>query len=195
MTAVFLFFIPAGIYSARFGRANLRTRFVWMPTHYTMNAIISLPIFIIAWALGVKAADPGMPTFKSAHTRIGLAVLVLICVQIAFGTLIHLLYKPGRTKTPIGNALHKMSGRVIWLLGVANILDGMFFYGSTLTPFVLFGVWFGILVFTYIGLELFVGSTSHVENTEGGRKGWEESQGMLGEKKHAIVGNESNTTV
>ncbi|KAK4704510.1 hypothetical protein P7C70_g1704, partial [Phenoliferia sp. Uapishka_3] len=73
-----LFFIPAAILVARYLR-----RHTWFPIHAALNALGAACIVV---AFGIGYYETGSPHFQDTHTKVGLALLILVLVQVVLGS-------------------------------------------------------------------------------------------------------------
>ncbi|KAK4703774.1 hypothetical protein P7C70_g2437, partial [Phenoliferia sp. Uapishka_3] len=78
-----LLFTPAAILLSRFLRSS-----TWFPAHAALNGLAAV-LVVIAFALGTSQA---FINFKDTHTKVGLALLILILIQVVFGALAHRIH-------------------------------------------------------------------------------------------------------
>ncbi|ORY69895.1 uncharacterized protein BCR38DRAFT_454800 [Pseudomassariella vexata] len=139
----FLFIIPIAIFMARFYRG--RTGFgVRMHAYLQILAVgFTTVVFILGWF----AVGPNR-SLTNPHHGIGVAIYTLILVQAIGGRLIRHI-----RKRSLRIMLHQWMGRIVALLGIAQIPLGLTLYGSPKYTFILFAVWMAILVLLYFVLQ------------------------------------------
>lgn len=85
MVLAWMLFVPLAILIARYGR----TLFKWFPSHRGIQLFAFLLIFI-AFFLAVGAvAMTGQPHFSNTHEKVGLALFILLFVQVGLGIAAH----------------------------------------------------------------------------------------------------------
>lgn len=62
--------------------------------------------------------------FDSIHTRLGLVLFIILCVQVILGSLIHALYRSNRRYRPVQNYVHAVFGIVLFALAIWTIHEG-----------------------------------------------------------------------
>ena len=110
-----------GIFIARFLKKILGVW--WYRLHLGIHLIITgLLSFIGVLIVGLYKAPPH---FDSVHTKIGLAVVIIMAIQIVLGFVINALWDPNRTSIPLWDQAHWWIGRILWCLAIANIGLGL----------------------------------------------------------------------
>ena len=143
----FLGIVPTAIMLMRFlGRHPgwaLRLH-IWLQI---LTLLLTTVIFILGWfAVGPRRS------LTNPHHGIGLAIYVLVIVQVFSGALVHRSEKlRRRLHKPLKLMLHQWLGRAIALLGITQVALGLTLYGSPVFLFVLYTLWcFGLLVLYFV---------------------------------------------
>ena len=142
----FLGIVPAAIILARFlGRSP-----VWaLRMHIWLN-ITTLILTTVVFILGNFAVGPSR-ALTNPHHGIGVAIYVLVIVQVLGGALVHRRERRSRLQLPLKVMLHQWFGRMIALLGIAQVALGLTLYGSPVYLFVLYTLWmFGLLLLYFV---------------------------------------------
>ncbi|KAI5478611.1 hypothetical protein MNV49_004753 [Pseudohyphozyma bogoriensis] len=158
-----LLFSPLAILLARF----LRRR-TWFPMHAGINLLAAVCV-VIAFAIGVSHTRG--KDFDDTHTRLGLALFLLVIVQVAVGTLAHTVHIPTSEISRVPSLSGKFTGKglvrifhiilgiTIVVLGFVQVKLGFEEYeeksdGGHETPMgvkVVFWVLVGVEAFLYVG--------------------------------------------
>lgn len=145
----FLAVVPAAIFLMRFYGRNPRraVRFhIWLQ-------VLTLLLLTVAFVLGCFAVGPRR-SLTNPHHGIGVAIYVLVWIQVIGGALVHRSEKRNRRlHIPLKAMIHHWLGRAIALLGIAQVALGLTLYGSPLFLFVLYAVFVFALVVLYFILE------------------------------------------
>lgn len=143
----FLGIVPAAIIIVRFlGRSPwwaLRLH-IWLQI---TTFLLTTVVFITGWfAVGPERS------LTNPHHGIGLAIFILVIVQLFGGALVHRRTKgQRRLHLPLKLMLHHWLGRAIALLGIVQVALGLTLYGSPQYLFVLYTLWtFGLLLLYFI---------------------------------------------
>ena len=172
----FLGLVPVAIILARFYR---RSSF-WAMRLHIWTQIMVLILTTVLFILGFFAVGPER-NLTNPHHSIGVAIYVLVIVQVLGGCLVHRRAKAKRpTKIPVKLILHHWLGRTIALLGVVQIALGLTLYGSPKELFIVYALGvFGLLV-TYFVLSVrhqrrqhydFDGTSSYFSGEDSGLDG------------------------
>ncbi|KAH9904209.1 hypothetical protein F4778DRAFT_734414 [Xylariomycetidae sp. FL2044] len=89
---------------------------------WALHAGWQMLAFLGMWAgfgLGVVLTERTGYDFRTTHTRLGLAVVILMAFQPALGWAHHVLFKKRGSRTPVSHA-HVWYGRALMVLGVVN---------------------------------------------------------------------------
>ncbi|KAJ4383901.1 hypothetical protein N0V86_000744 [Didymella sp. IMI 355093] len=145
----FLFVVPGAIFMARFYHRNPRLALrvhIWLQI---MTLLLATAIIVLGFqAVGLERS------LTNPHHGIGVALYTLVVVQVLGGSIIHRLEKgKERFKVPLKLILHQWIGRVVLLLGIAQIPLGLTLYGSPKVLFILFAVWAFLLLVVYFVLS------------------------------------------
>lgn len=159
---VFLFIVPAAIFTLRFHTGNTRRAIRIHICLQILTVLLTTVLFILPWfAVGPKRS------LTNPHHGIGLAIFVLVLTQAIGGWWVNRRDKRRRTlHTPLtamvssalllklGPALicwqlHHWTGRMIALLGLAQIPLGLTLYGSPVVLFVLYALVVFVLLLIY----------------------------------------------
>jgi len=147
----FLGIVPAAIFLMRFYYVNPRMAVrlhIWLQ-------ILTLLLVTVVFVLGFTAVGPKR-SLTNPHHGIGVAIYVLIWVQVLGGCLVHRSEKRKRQRSlhiPLKAMLHHWLGRAIALLGITQIALGLTLYGSPLYLFVLYTLFVFALLVLYFFLE------------------------------------------
>lgn len=145
----FLGIVPAAIILARFmGRSRSRPRAIRM--HIWLQ-ITTLLLTTVVFILGNFAVGPER-ALTNPHHGIGVALYVLIIVQVLGGYLVYRRENGrSRLRLPLKVMLHQWFGRMIALLGIVQVALGLTLYGSPVYLFVLYALWtFGLAALYFI---------------------------------------------
>jgi len=145
----FLLVVPAAILVMRFYGRNPRNavRFhIWLQ-------ITALLLTTVVFAIGLFQVG-SRRSLTNPHHGIGVALFVLVWLQVIGGSVIHRIER-GRRRyhVPLKAMLHHWLGRAIALLGIAQIALGLTVYGSPLYLFVLYALWVFLLLLVYFILQ------------------------------------------
>jgi len=166
MTIAFVFLIPAAIFASRFGRYAMGRR--WFATHAALNGIAVCIFLSIAFGVGWVAASPANLTHS--HHKLGVIVFTLVFFQLVLGIGIALLHRRSshntREKRSITDHFHRWFGRIVLLLAWAQLWDGVLFFGSPLVVYILLGIAQGLILVTYIAMEIKVKDKSPLKPHE-----------------------------
>ncbi|PWN32341.1 uncharacterized protein FA14DRAFT_87433 [Meira miltonrushii] len=109
---------PIGILLARYGR----TFFTWFPYHRAVMWAGFLLVFIAFFLAISGVATEGGPHFSNTHEKLGLALFILVIVQIVFGAASHELKK--RKGLRYIGFVHIPFGLILYGLSVWQIHEG-----------------------------------------------------------------------
>ncbi len=146
-TITFLGIVPAAIMTVRFmGRDPgwARRIHIWLQI---TTFLLTTVVFILGWfAVGPERS------LTNPHHGIGLAIFILVIVQVFGGALVHRHNKyTRRLIKPLTWILHNWLGRAIALLGIVQVALGLTLYGSPSYLFVLYTLWtFGLVLLYFI---------------------------------------------
>ncbi|UZJ53198.1 hypothetical protein CBS101457_002518 [Exobasidium rhododendri] len=146
MVVGWMLIAPLGILIARYGR----TLFKWFPAHRGLQLFATLLIFI-AFFLAIAAVGmTGGAHFAYTHNKVGLALFILLFVQIALGVGSH-AYRGKTGKRYIGYA-HAPLGLVLFGLSVWQIHLGFAIWKwepPMYASYIIYG-WAGLMFLLYI---------------------------------------------
>lgn len=115
MLIAWLLLVPAAILVARYGRLF----FKWFPTHRGLQlaafVAVTIGFFVAVGAL----ADAGFSHFTAKHMKVGLAIYILMFVQLVLGQTGHVIRR--KTGSRIVNFVHIPLGLLIYALAIWNI--------------------------------------------------------------------------
>lgn len=162
----FLLIVPSAIFIIRFRDRDRRrgvTLHIWLQI---LTVLLTTVIFVLGWfAVGPKRS------LSNPHHGIGLAIYVLVLAQAIGGWWIHSrerkkgrIYKSLKVMVGhswnickrdmlIGYKIHHWFGRMIALLGLAQIPLGLTLYGSPVALFVLYALTVFALLLLYFVLS------------------------------------------
>lgn len=138
---------PIGMLVGRYGR----TTFKWYPVHRNIQYTAAVFIFI-AFILGIVAVSEsnGLPHFSGTHTRLGLAIVILLAFQLSLGQLAHFIR--ARFGVRYVGLLHAPLGLTLFALSVYNIHKGFRFWRwqpSMAADYVIYA-WAGLMALLYL---------------------------------------------
>ncbi|PSR90403.1 hypothetical protein BD289DRAFT_366227 [Coniella lustricola] len=136
---VFLFLVPAAIFYARFYTRRPGTAIRYHSYLQILAVLLTTVVFILGWF----AVGPNR-SLTNPHHGIGVAIYTIILLQVLSGWLIKSIR--GRSLRVM---LHQWLGRIVALLGMAQVPLGLALYGSPRYLFILYAVWMGILLVLY----------------------------------------------
>ncbi|KAK3940396.1 hypothetical protein QBC46DRAFT_313940 [Diplogelasinospora grovesii] len=139
----FLFIIPIAILTVRFYASAPG----YAVRYHAYLQVLAVGFTTVIFILGFFAVGPPR-NLTNPHHGIGVAIYVLILLQAVGGRLVK--HIRGRS---LRLHLHKWSGRLIALLGMAQVPLGLCLYGSPKVTFILYAVWMAFLVFLYFVLD------------------------------------------
>ncbi|KIV83093.1 hypothetical protein PV11_05148 [Exophiala sideris] len=145
----FLGIVPLAIFLMRFygrqPRLALRMH-IWLQI---LTLLLSTVVIILGFmAVGQKRS------LTNPHHGIGVAIYVLVWVQVIGGCMVHRKEKRQRRfHIPVSAMLHHWLGRAIALLGITQVALGLTVYGSPLLLFVLYTLFVFALIVLYFVLE------------------------------------------
>ena len=144
---IFLGFVPAAILINRF---YSRSPF-WARRIHIWLQIITFLLATVVIVLGFFAVGPDR-SLTNPHHGIGVAIYVLIFVQVISGWWMHRRERGRRhTHMPLKVMLHQWGGRAIALLGIVQVALGLTLYGSPESLFILYTLWcFALLLLYFI---------------------------------------------
>lgn len=145
----FLLLVPAAILIMRFYGKNPRRAVrlhIWIQT--TVLLLVTA-VFVVGWfQVGPRRS------LTNPHHGIGVAIYVLIWVQMLGGVFVHRSERGRRrVHVPLKAMLHHWLGRAIALLGIAQVALGLTLYGSPVYLFVLYALWVFLLLVVYFVLQ------------------------------------------
>jgi hypothetical protein len=144
----FLGIVPTAIMLARFlGRSSF-----WALRMHIWLQITTFILATVVFVLGNFAVGPKR-ALTNPHHGIGVALYVMVIVQVFGGSLVHRWQKKARSRPhpPLKVMLHQWFGRIIALLGIAQVALGLTLYGSPKYLFVLYTLWtFGLVLLYFI---------------------------------------------
>ncbi|KAI1435763.1 hypothetical protein GGR50DRAFT_654693 [Xylaria sp. CBS 124048] len=138
----FLFIVPIAIMYARFHPDRRKGRRI-----HAYLQVFGLGLSTAVFILGFFAVGPSR-NLTNPHHGIGVAIYVLLIVQIIGGSMIrHILKKSLRLM------VHRWFGGIVGILGLVQIPLGLTLYGSPKVTFILYAIWVGFLVLLYFILS------------------------------------------
>ena len=145
----FLGLVPAAIMLARFyGRSPF-----WALRLHIWLQVLTFLLTTVLFILGFFAVGPTR-SLTNPHHGIGVAIYVLIILQVFGGWMVHKKeYKKRRLHIPMKVMLHHWFGRIIALLGLIQIPLGLTLYGSPKELFILYTLAAFALVLVYFILS------------------------------------------
>ncbi|KAJ4525086.1 hypothetical protein HRR80_000758 [Exophiala dermatitidis] len=180
----FLGAVPLAIFLMRFygrqPRLALRLH-IWLQ-------ILTLLLSTVVFILGFMAVGQNR-SLTNPHHGIGVAIYVLIWVQVMGGCLLHRKEKRRkRMYIPVRAMLHHWLGRAIALLGITQIALGLTLYGSPLYLFVLYALFVFALVVTYFILQWLAERRRGLYGADGGSYYSDEVVSRPEKRKHTGLG-------
>ncbi|KAH0548610.1 hypothetical protein GP486_007846, partial [Trichoglossum hirsutum] len=146
---VFLFIVPTAIMTARF----YSRRSAWAIRLHIWLQVLTVALTTVLFVLGWFAVGPSR-SLTNPHHGIGLAIYVLVLTQAIGGWYMHSREKGKvRNRLPLKLMMHQWSGRLIALLGLAQVPLGLTLYGSPRSLFVLYALTVFTLLVCYFVLS------------------------------------------
>lgn len=170
MIVAWYILVPAAILIGRFGRAL----FTWFPVHRNIQIVAFLFVLI---GLILIIVEVGSGThFDSTHAKVGLAIFIIMLVQMALGALGH------KTKRfHVSRIVHVVIGLTITVLAVWNATTGLSLWqwGPPRWASWILWIWFALVALAYVaGLALLPRDLRH----------WREAPENKSPEKQAYVG-------
>ncbi|RKO86610.1 DWNN domain-containing protein [Blyttiomyces helicus] len=167
---------PLAIVVARYGKAALGVW--WFRIHVVLMVGGATVGTYVGFGMVYTAIEwVGSPHFEvtadahGAHVVLGLLVLTLIAPQAILGFVIDRLWTPTRVSIPWWDRLHWWVGRIVVLVTVINIPLGINTYGGAGSwAYIVYGLWLGLVVVSFVSLQGRVGQVHHVEDGFEGMK-------------------------
>lgn len=170
---VFLFILPASVMIIRFRTSDHRASRRY---HIYLN-VLAVFMTTVVFILGFIAVGPGR-SLTNPHHGIGVAIYVLILVQIIGGNWVRARLKHARQRLPLKLMLHQWMGRTITLLGIVQVPLGLTLYGSPRYLFILYALWMTFLLVLYFILD-----HRHANNEESLRHSHRRHEGTVIEER------------
>ncbi|KAI9858568.1 MAG: hypothetical protein M1813_007373 [Trichoglossum hirsutum] len=146
---VFLFIVPTAIMTARFHSR----RPAWALRLHIWLQVLTVALTTVLFVLGWFAVGPSR-SLTNPHHGIGLAIYVLVLAQAIGGWYVHSREKGKvRNRLPLKLMIHQWSGRLIALLGLAQVPLGLTLYGSPRSLFILYTLTVFALLVCYFVLS------------------------------------------
>ncbi|KAL8695703.1 MAG: hypothetical protein Q9224_003223 [Gallowayella concinna] len=181
----FLLIVPSAIMFMRYKRHR--------PNAIRFHVWLQILTFLLATAiiiLGFIAVGPER-SLTNPHHGIGVAIYVMIVFQFLGGAWIR--RKDRKKKASFGwmrKLLHHWLGRIIALLGIAQVALGLTLYGSPKALFVLYALAVFVLVLTYFLLEYRDDKNGGIEYDD--RYSYSYGSGSVVDHRHRPGGRISN---
>ena len=179
MIAAWFILVPAAILIGRYGR----TFFKWFPVHRAITISAFVLVLIGFIVIVVQTSQSGSPHFSSTHGRVGLAVFIVMFLQILLGIaghhtkrfnpsrIVHVIISLGLTGVAIWNSTQ---GFELWSWGPPRWASWILW------------IWAGLLVVAYLaGLALL---PRDLRQWRQGEKTPEEKQEYLGLRQKTSPG-------
>lgn len=131
---------PFAVLLARFGRA---TTFKWVAAHQWIQIVGTTGFTLAGFGLAVAAVAANDEShFRGGHQKLGLAITILIFLQLFGGWWIHHKYNAQRTRRPVTNWLHMVIGMAFLIAGFFAMYTGIDTWDEGKTWMkILFWVW------------------------------------------------------
>lgn len=170
MIVAWFILVPAGILIGRFGRTLAK----WFPVHRSIQ-IAAFLFVLFGFVLIVVEVGSGSH-FDSTHAKTGLAIFIIMFVQLALGAVGH------RTKRfHVSRIVHVVIGLTITMVAIWNATTGLSLWqwGAPAYSRWILWIWFALLAVAYLaGLALLPRDL----------RMWRESSGNARQEKEAFVG-------
>lgn len=163
MFAAWSVVLPLGIFVARYLKRRLGP--YWFPTHWFLMVFVVSGLTVAGIVYAYKARKvlehsmlEQLPPVTS-HGIVSYVQLALFAAQICLGVIIDQLWNPERKETPWRDVAHWWLGRIVALVSIASVVQGLVRYGSIIgRQVVLYGVviclgW--IMILEFIGFVIF----------------------------------------
>lgn len=131
---------PFAVLLARFGRA---TTFKWVAAHQWIQIVGTTGLTLAGFGVAVAAVAANHESqFRGGHQKLGLAITILVFLQLVGGWWIHHKYNAQRTRRPITNWMHMVIGMAFLIAGFFAMYTGIDTWDEGKTWMkVLFWVW------------------------------------------------------
>ncbi|KAI9707431.1 MAG: hypothetical protein M1836_000392 [Candelina mexicana] len=180
----FLLIVPSAILIARFYGRRPR----WALRMHIWLQILTVTLTTVVFVLGWFAVGPNR-SLSNPHHGIGLAIYVLVLVQAIGGWWVHGREAGKRRwRIPLKLMFHQWFGRMIALLGLAQIPLGLTLYGSPLALFVLYALAVFILLMIYFVLSYRSTAPINYDNRGSYGSGTEILEGRRSDQHHGDLG-------
>ncbi|EGF84250.1 hypothetical protein BATDEDRAFT_22118 [Batrachochytrium dendrobatidis JAM81] len=152
-----------GIFIARYMKDRLGVW--WFRLHVFFMFFVTGLLTIAAIILVVLYKTP--PHFTNGfHRSFGLAIAIVMIIQIILGVICDRMFSPNRTSIPIWDKLHWIFGRSLAVAGMINIITGMSMlqsigYVVTVGTKAGYGVIVGCILIGFIVAEVMLGQIHH----------------------------------
>jgi len=137
---------PGSIFVARFGRNILPSS--WFKIHWIAQLFVATPLVIIGFILPIVAVA-GNVVFDETHQIVGLTLFIGLFVQLIIGGVHHKLYDPSRNYTPWWTHLHKLFGKLLFVLASFQVPLGLALYKANPYYKYIFYAYFFVLIIAY----------------------------------------------
>lgn len=178
MIVAWFILVPTAILFGRFGR----TFFKWFPLHRNIQ-IAAFLVVLIAMILIIVKVGSGTH-FDSTHAKAGLAVFIIMCLQMVLGAVGHKTkrFNPSRI-------VHVVIGLGITIVGIWNATSGLklWSWGAPRWANWILWIWFALLAVAYLaGLALLPRDLQQWREKSGNSRG--EKQEYLGLQNNSSPG-------
>lgn len=151
----------AGIFVARYLKDTLGAW--WFRLHVFLMLVVTGFLSIAAFIfIFLYESGPHFTGDEFSHRSLGLAVTVILIVQIALGFVCDALFKPDRKSIPIYDVVHWWLGRISLLLALVTCFQGLQAFGSSMLWKILFIVWICVSCLVLAAGEYFIGQINHM---------------------------------
>lgn len=119
-----------GIFVSRYLKVSLGPK--WYYIHIAFMGLLTATSTIVAFVIIVIAKQGpqfvGENLIKDVHFKVGLAIFLLMFVQIALGAGSNVIFDKEKKRTEILHTSHRYLGRPLVLAGIANVSLGVYFW-------------------------------------------------------------------
>lgn len=161
-------FTPIGVFIARYMKKSLGEK--WFRWHVIL-LVGSILFTIIGFSIAVSFTSSD-DHFQNGHQALGLIIFIFAVLQGFLGQFINVKFDPNRMFVPWYDKVHWVLGRVLFLLGIANVIYGLVLFSELYADYKESAMAFlwttvALTVLTFIGFifgQVHIGQTHHQES-------------------------------
>lgn len=121
MTVAFSLIMSWAIFVARY----LKGYYWWFSLHIIMQLFALGFVIAATFLIILMKVAGGYEHFVTLHAKLGLAVVIVLLINVLMGVISHVLYNPRRLRPPLfPDKVHWYIGRLVLVAGYVNIILG-----------------------------------------------------------------------